>query len=416
MGNSNCSKCCRGELARDEVDPYKEVNHGFITYQVDSYKPSYENEFEKMLPNTVLRPIAPESVFANVQMRAIFKLQALCRGHLERKQYNFLRSMCANKFQYFSKNDLFLTLSHKSMTLPIIEELSIRNYTYPSGAIYSGQWLGGFRHGIGTMKWPDTCSYSGNWQFGHPYGKGKFVYYDGDSFEGTWVNPYPVQGNTLDDGYAWLASKHEFYSNFEEIHKKKMSEIMTKHNFNVKSMNEPKKKIMAKMLEVKKMNFTEIQPGSKYQGDVKDGKRHGFGKNIWEIGDVYEGQWEENNQSGWGKNTWIDGSEFLGIYKSGVKNGLGEYIWEDKTQYTGEWANNKMHGTGKYIFADKREYLGEWNDGLMHGFGIFVWPDGRRYEGFWKTNKKDGIGISFSPNGNSHTDLWAKGKKLKKKP
>lgn len=415
MGNSNCSKCCKGELARDEIDPYKEVGHKYLAYQQENYKPKYDKEYSTMLPNTVLRPIAPESKYAKVQLKAVYRLQALCRGHFERKQYNFLRSMNGNKILYFSKNDLHLTLSHKLISLPISEDLEVRNYTYPSGAIYSGQWLGGFRHGIGTMKWTDSSSFSGNWQFGYPSGKGKFLYFDGDFFEGMWINPYPIQNCKIQDGFSWLATKQEFYSNFEEIHKKMMTEIINKHNSNLKSLIEPKKKIVAKMAEVKKMNFIEIQPGSKYQGEVFEGKRHGFGRNIWEIGDLYEGQWEDNCQSGWGQNIWVDGSEFFGLYKSGVKNGLGDYIWEDKTQYTGDWANNKMHGIGKYIFADKREYLGEWSEGLMHGFGIFVWPDGRRYEGFWKNNKKDGIGISFSPNGSSHTDLWAKGKKLKKK-
>ena len=367
------------------------------------------------LPSTVFNPIAPIIKLGNTQLEAVFKLQALCKGHLERKQFYFLRSLRANKIPYFSKNDLMLTLGHKPVTVPIEEELTVRSYTYPSGSVYSGQWLRGFRHGIGTMKWPDSCAYQGNWQFGYPSGKGKFTYFDGETFEGPWLNPYPLNPSSQSEGYSWLSIKHEFYSNFEETHKRSSSEIMSKHNSNLKSLTEPKKRVQSKMAEIKRLNFTEVQPGCKYQGEMKSNKRHGFGKNIWEIGDVYEGQWEDDQQSGWGKNSWIDGSEFFGFYVNGVKQGLGDYLWEDKTQYTGEWNLNKMHGVGKYVFADSREYLGQWNEGLMHGFGMFVWPDGRRYEGYWKNNKKDGIGISFTSSGSSHTDMWSKGKMIKKR-
>ena len=38
-----------------------------------------------------------------------------------------------------------------------------RKYTYKTGAIYEGQWLGGLRHGEGTMEWPDGARYEGMW-------------------------------------------------------------------------------------------------------------------------------------------------------------------------------------------------------------------------------------------------------------
>ena len=36
-----------------------------------------------------------------------------------------------------------------------------RKYGYKDGAEYDGQWLGGFRHGKGIMKWPDGALYNG---------------------------------------------------------------------------------------------------------------------------------------------------------------------------------------------------------------------------------------------------------------
>ena len=39
-----------------------------------------------------------------------------------------------------------------------------REYQYKTGSVYFGQWKGGMRHGIGTMKWIDGASYQGEWQ------------------------------------------------------------------------------------------------------------------------------------------------------------------------------------------------------------------------------------------------------------
>jgi len=37
-------------------------------------------------------------------------------------------------------------------------------YRYKSGAIYEGEWIGGFRDGFGQMTWPDGATYIGNWR------------------------------------------------------------------------------------------------------------------------------------------------------------------------------------------------------------------------------------------------------------
>jgi hypothetical protein len=59
-------------------------------------------------------------------------------------------------------------------------------FTYKTGSIYAGEWVGGFRHGYGTMTWKDGAIYAGEWQFGEPTNKGKFKYPNGDIYEGKW--------------------------------------------------------------------------------------------------------------------------------------------------------------------------------------------------------------------------------------
>lgn len=41
-----------------------------------------------------------------------------------------------------------------------------------TGAVYSGQWLGKERHGVGQMVWPDGTKYVGEWQHNQAHGKG----------------------------------------------------------------------------------------------------------------------------------------------------------------------------------------------------------------------------------------------------
>ncbi len=59
-----------------------------------------------------------------------------------------------------------------------------RQVTYKNGATYKGQWLGGFRHGQGTMVWADGAKYEGEWNYGQAFGHGKFTHVDGDTYEG----------------------------------------------------------------------------------------------------------------------------------------------------------------------------------------------------------------------------------------
>ena len=41
------------------------------------------------------------------------------------------------------------------------EPLKERSHTYPSGAVYAGEWKGGMRFGEGLMIWKDKSSYNG---------------------------------------------------------------------------------------------------------------------------------------------------------------------------------------------------------------------------------------------------------------
>ena len=61
-------------------------------------------------------------------------------------------------------------------------------FTLDSGAIYTGQWLSGQRHGVGSIIWPDGSKYSGEWRNDKANGKGELKHRNGDVYSGDWVD------------------------------------------------------------------------------------------------------------------------------------------------------------------------------------------------------------------------------------
>lgn len=43
-----------------------------------------------------------------------------------------------------------------------------------------------------------------------------------------------------------------------------------------------------------------------------------------------------------------------------MKNGFGRLIYENGDVYEGEWVNNKANGKGKYQIVEGPTYIGEW--------------------------------------------------------
>ena len=59
------------------------------------------------------------------------------------------------KKKYFLEEEFWETIS-KTKVFDTNTRPNVSEYRYKcSGAVYSGQWIGGFRHGEGTMTWND---------------------------------------------------------------------------------------------------------------------------------------------------------------------------------------------------------------------------------------------------------------------
>lgn len=125
----------------------------------------------------------------------------------------------------------------------------------------------------------------------------------------------------------------------------------------------------------------EYDGGDVYEGETRNGKRHGHGTYTWADGDFYEGDWKDGKRCGRGK-----------LIQYGKVPATGEtYV---KRSYDGEWLDSKEHGHGICVEGDfgmekmDKVFEGEWVNGKRQG--RFVW---------YYTNSKGGRYINFYEDG-----------------
>ena len=90
--------------------------------------------------------------------------------------------------KYFTYEESKETISSKKGFDPNQRREKRTPYTFKSGAVYSGEWKGGFRDGQGEQVWPDGARYMGEWRENRAHGKGQFIHVDGDIYDGQWAN------------------------------------------------------------------------------------------------------------------------------------------------------------------------------------------------------------------------------------
>ena len=75
--------------------------------------------------------------------------------------------------EIFTEKEFWETISPSKIYNPDEKRIK-RKYVYSlSGAIYEGDWLGGFRDGYGKMIWKDGTEYEGYWRDNRASGWGK---------------------------------------------------------------------------------------------------------------------------------------------------------------------------------------------------------------------------------------------------
>lgn len=154
---------------------------------------------------------------------------------------------------------------------------------------------------------------------------------------------------------------------------------------------------------------------STYDGEYKDGLRHGFGTHYYTTGAKYTGRWEYGIQTGKGVFLYPDGSIHRGYYKDAVYNGSGRFTHPNGTKYNGNFLEGEYHGKGILILPNGEEYDGMWDNGKKCGYGKLTTLEGKEYIGEFKNNLQHGNGKVIELDGTVYDGIWKDGDKEKGK-
>ena len=134
--------------------------------------------------------------------------------------------------------------------------------------------------------------------------------------------------------------------------------------------------------------------GSKYEGNFKDGKKHGIGRYTYTNGS-YVGEFKDDKMHGNGTFRTYDGLKaikYVGEFKDDKMHGNGTYTIGDVfnsssiSKYVGEFKDDMPDGKATFTTLDGI-YVGEFKNGTFNGHGTYTFVDGRKYVGDWKDGK-----------------------------
>ena len=101
--------------------------------------------------------------------------------------------------------------------------------------------------------------------------------------------------------------------------------------------------------------FYFLASGDKFEGQFKDGKKHGQGTYTFANGDVYKGQFKDDKKHGQGTEFYESGNKYEGQFKDGLKNGLGTYFYENGDKYEGQFKDDLKNGQGSFKYVKRVE-------------------------------------------------------------
>jgi len=308
---------------------------------------------------------------------------------------------------------------------------------YSNGQIYRGRVHYGLRHGSGTNRWPcgqvfvgdwrndcregphgshlwfDGRHVTGSWKGGQPHGRVTMIWpcgtqYDGDCLNGKkhgrGVQSWKATGKVYSGHYK--NGKEDGYGVLTEESRQDLSN--TKYQTDrIASSFVPRSSPVINSDEVDGSGDADESRFLKtYRGQFKDGKRHGYGIQLW-YNKTYDGEWAENALHGRGKLVWMNGACYTGHFQHGKFHGSGCFNDADGNKFVGTWKEGYKDGAGKQYFCDGGVYSGGFRKGRRNGYGRMTSADGRLYSGGWERGLRAGRGIQLDNAGNvEHCGLW----------
>ncbi len=148
--------------------------------------------------------------------------------------------------------------------------------------------------------------------------------------------------------------------------------------------------------------------GNVYEGELRDGVRHGTGRMEWIDGTVYEGDFREGKIHGNGKMSVPDGEVYTGTFDNEVRHGYGNLVFKNGDVYEGSFVKGVISGEGSLQEkATGESYRGLFLRGKRHGEGTLTHEDGRTYQGWFREGLKEGFGELHQSDGNTYRGFFS---------
>eukprot|EP01032_Pedospumella_encystans_P014664 gene14664-16821_t len=314
----------------------------------------------------------------------------------------------------------------------------VRLHHYHNG-LYEGQYENGEVHGTGKITYPDGTQFVGTFQ--------RNMFYSG---EGVYVNKHGIVHEGVWKEGVFTGTKREVAQ--PELIKEKKGERWPEN------VSAAVPAVVADAIAEQKPSMTPDGPtivrkidnkGIIYEGEFKNGYRHGYGITTYPEGKVYKGNYAYDVRSGYGTLTYPDGNSVTGIFQNNrIYHGKGAVVhdvliehgeWLDGVRvgdamnvkrdgsgifkgvcengnagmYEGAWMDDMQHGEGTYRYREGDCYVGHFQYGKRDGYGVYTHADGGKYEGMWRNHEREGLGKTTNSDGSYYEGTYARGNIVK---
>ena len=203
-------------------------------------------------------------------------------------------------------------------------------------------------------------------------GKGELITRDGANSYGTWLrNSFTGWNRYVNkDGVLYIGTFMNSELNGKGIRVYQSSQNEPVHVYKGDFIN-----------YLRNGNGVDCFGNTKYEGGFVNDKRDGYGKIVFESGDVYEGSFKEDKFNGQGRYKWKNtGHEYIGDYLNGQFHGKGLYKWSENEYYKGEYKNGIKEGQGEVKYPDGKKFICPFVNGKPNGIGFYENGKGSRVE------------------------------------
>ena len=183
---------------------------------------------------------------------------------------------------------------------------------FKDGSTYEGEWRDGKMHGRGIYSWPNGDVFEGDWRNGKMHGRG--------------IHTWPGEDSTR-TGEFYARAFHKLGTKAHEAGQRDRAV----QNFQEALRSNPTPDFRDKVQNDLDVLLSQCPPASpsppsdtavpstadppiptlnegRYEGDFRDGKKHGRGIHTWPNADRFEGNWRNGKMTGRGIYNFASGA------------------------------------------------------------------------------------------------------------